>query len=438
MGKKASQTQNLGVGTKRVPVVHSRCTQVRVQDVCKSAVSVFSAKSKNGEIPLVIIPSARMSSSLMMQVPSGVTCLIQKWGKATPDRSFEPDDPDQLKPGLHILPAYWRIAYCVSQQSNTYDAPVIACPTADDVRVNIDVVLIFKIVDAFKFVYKLGAQNFDDFLAGTVDEAIRMLVRKETHKTVYWLRGEKAGDDMLRRLNQIFEGSGCKFSDVKIVSVWLPDELAHYLENTTMMDKAMDKLKRQNEYEMLKINMENAMQIEEIKRRLEQSLVAETGRAARVELEFDQKKVKTEQDAAVAMIEANARSEVMMLETQTQLNRTKVTLETVRVQEDAKAQEYVSKIRYQAELDEEVRTIQAGWNEEKMLCEAAALTYEAGAEKDAARCLAKKRVHELNLREKTILGGLAGNGNFNLVGTSGDRLVNAVMTGRLAANDEDV
>lgn len=347
--------------------------------------------------------------------------MMQKFG----------EDIGEAEPGLHILPAWYRIAYVVSKQANTYDAPVLLCPTSDDVRVNIDVVLIFRITDPRKFVYRLGAKNFDEFLSGTVDEAIRMLVRQTDHKTVYWLRGDRA-KDMLPRLNSVFEGSGVAFSDVKITAVWLPDSLANSLESTTMMDKAMDKLKRQNEYEMLKINMENAMQIEEIKRRLEQVLVAEQGRGARAELEFDQRKVKAEEDGRVALIDAEAKSQVMKLEAQTQLNRTKVTLETLQVQEHAKAKEYDCKVRHDAEVDCEVREIAAGWNEKKMICEAGATKHEAAAEKEASRGLVAKRKHELDLREKEILATLAETGNFNLVGSSGDRLIGAMMTGKLS------
>lgn len=405
---------------QRRPVVHSRCTQVHVTNVCAKAVSIVSQKSSSGEIPLVIIPSRRSPLSLMMEVPSGVTCLLQKFGA----------DMGAADPGLHFVPSWWRIAYVVSNQANTYDAPVLACPTSDDVMVNIDVVLIFRINDAQKFVYKLGAQNFDDFLSGTVDEAIRMLVRTQTHKTVYWLRGDRA-KEMLPKLNQVFEGSGVIFSDVKITAVWLPNELASTLENTTIMEKKMDKLRRQNEYEMVKINMENAMQIEEITRKLEQTLVAEKGRATRAELEFDQRKVKAEEDGRVALIQAESIGQVEHMATQTQLNRTKVTLNTLEVQQTSKAKEYDLSTRKAAELDSEVRELGSLWKEHRMRSEAYATKHDSTAEKEASKGLIAARKHELDLREKEILAKLAETGNFNLVGTSGDRLVAAMMTGKL-------
>jgi regulator of protease activity HflC (stomatin/prohibitin superfamily) len=355
----------------------------------------------------------------MMQVPSGVHCLLQRFGANLEEAA---------QPGLHCKPPYYRIAYIVSKQACTYDAPVRECPTSDDVRVNIDVVIVFQIVDAIKFIYKLGAVNFDDYLSATVDEAIRMLVRKESHETVYGLRGDKA-DYLLKLMNEKFEIGGVIFSGVKITSIWLPDSLAHYLEVSTKMAKAMEKLDRQNEYDRMEIQQESDMAIEEINRKKEQVIVAESGRKKRAELEFEQRSVKAEEDGRVALINAEAKGEIMILKAKTQLNRTNKELETWRVTELARANAEDNKVRVQAELEEEKAIIEASWQEEKMVCEAQATKYDAAAEAEASRCMAAKRRHELDLREKVILTKLAEQGNFNLVGSSGDKMVAAMMTG---------
>jgi len=119
----------------------------------------------------------------------------------------------------------------------------------------------------------------------------------------------------------------------------------------------------------------------------------------------------------------------MVLTSQTQLNRTKTQLETWRVTELAKAEAEANRVRVQAELAEEQAIIQGNWQEEKMLCEAQATKYEAAAEAEASRCLVAKRRHQLDLREKAILTKLAEQGNFNLVGSSGDKMVAAMMKG---------
>jgi len=403
---------------RKGPVTHSRCVQVRVQDVCREALSVLSTKGKQGEIPLVLIPSLRPTFSLMMSVPDGVFCLGQRFGR----------DIGVINPGLAIKPSFIRISHVVSKQSCTYDAPVKLCPTSDDVRVNIDVVVILQITNPQPFIYKLGARNFDEFLSGTVDEGIRMLVRGETHRTVYDLRGDKA-QVLLQILNDKFDKLGVRFSDVKITSVELPDELSECLEITTKMAKAMEKLTRQNEFEMMQIQQESEMTIEEIKRKSEQVVVTEAGRKRREELKFEQASVETEMDGKVALIEAQTVCDVKNLETRAQLNRTKKQLETWRIAELSRANANATKVKVGAERESEEALIEGSWQEEQMICEAEATKHEAAAEADASSCLIEKRKHELDMREKDILMRLSAAGNFNLIGTTGDSLVNALMTG---------
>merc|ERR1719264_1189337 len=120
----------------------------------------------------------------------------------------------------------------------------------------------------------------------------------------------------------------------------------------------------------------------------------------------------------------------MILETQAQLNRTKTQLEAWRVAETAKAEAQANQVKVKADLAEEETIIQGSWQEE-MICEAAATKHDASAEKDASRCLQAKRQHDLDMRQKDILKKLAGTGNFNLIGTHGDRLLESMMCGSL-------
>lgn len=411
-----------GHRVKRKPVVHSRTVQVHVKDVVKNAVSLLSSKSEAGEIPLVLIPASRPSVSMWLEIPTGVACLMQRFGK----------DIGTMSPGLHILPSWYRIAYIVSQQSCCYDAPVVACPTSDDVRVSVDVVLIFQITDPQKFIYRLGAKNFDEFLSGTVDEAIRMLVRKESHQTVYALRGERA-DVMLKMLNDKFVEAGVVFHDVKVTSVWLPDLLANSLEITTKMSKGMEKDITSNEFEMLKIRQDSEMEIEEIRRKQEQVLVGEAGRKRRAELEFEQRSVKAEEEGSVAMILANGKVEVNRLTCQTTLDRTRKTLEAWRINQVTDAETRCNAKKTAADHTQEAAIIQGAWQEEKMLMDAEVTKCEADMESEAQKNLAAKREHDHLIHEKELLKQCAGKGSFNLIGSSGDRLVNAMLKGTFSA-----
>ena len=83
--------------------------------------------------------------------PQGTWCLLTRWGKYA----------GIAKVGKNFFPPWVRVSHCVTQQAVVYDAPVERAVTRDNIRVSIDTVLIFHVVDAYLFVYELGASNFD-------------------------------------------------------------------------------------------------------------------------------------------------------------------------------------------------------------------------------------------------------------------------------------
>merc|ERR1719254_108897 len=130
------------------------------------------------------------------------------------------------------------------------------------------------------------------------------MVRKETHATVYGLRGDKDRAPMLNMLNDKFTESGVTFTDVKVVGVWLPDPLANALEITTKMKEGMEKLSTAARFEELQIKQQSEMEILEIARRQDQVLVQEAGRKRRAEIEFENRSVKAEEEGSVALIKS--------------------------------------------------------------------------------------------------------------------------------------
>eukprot|EP00978_Attheya_sp_CCMP212_P044827 scaffold324068_cov30-Attheya_sp.AAC.1 len=95
---------------------------------------------------------------------------------------------------IWFWPAWKRISHIITRATFTYNAPAQNCPTADNVMVNVDLSLTFRIgpdVDvAQAFVYLLGAHRFDELLSAEAEEAIRGLVYSVTHNKVNDLREE--------------------------------------------------------------------------------------------------------------------------------------------------------------------------------------------------------------------------------------------------------
>lgn len=410
-----------------MPLQHSRCVQLDCSSI-KDAVSIFSSTSgsggERGEIPLVLIPKHRSWTSLSgwwLTIPTGCYCLLQRFGK---DCGIAP-------PGGSVKPPFYRVGYVVTQQSCTYNAPVKECPTSDNVRVSVDLVIVFMIRDPQAFVYKLGAVKFDQLLSGAVDEGIRILVRSQNHQTVWTLRGNRA-DAILTHLNNKFEGTGVVFNNCTITAVVLPPALQSALEHTTELKKAMEKTKREQEYEIGEIKRKSDIELEELKRKNEQTVVMEHGRKKRASLQHEEKIIQAGQERQVAVIQTSEKTQVEKNEATAKLKRTQIEVQRHRVETISKAEADAEALRVQADIAYENMTLNAEAEKQKFIGDAKAIKMDADAERATSQQLKKKRQFELDIREKEILNKLAQKGNFNLIGEPGDKMVDAVMTGRFS------
>mmetsp|Transcript_106275 Transcript_106275/g.310719 ORF Transcript_106275/g.310719 Transcript_106275/m.310719 type:complete len:419 (+) Transcript_106275:60-1316(+) len=408
--------------------IHSRCVQLNVGSI-SDAVSIFSSKNQRGEVPLVLIPAHRSPFSgtgWWLTIPTGCYCLMQRFGK----------DIGLAMPGGSLTPPFYRIAYIVTSQSCNYNAPVKECPTSDNVRVGVDVHMVFNISNPVDFVYKLGAVHFDQLLSGAVDEGIRVLVRAQSHQTVRMLRGNRA-EALLTLLNKKFDQCGVKFQNCTITHVDLPQQLESSLEKTTELRKAMDKTKREHTFHMGEIQRKSDMDLEELHRKSEQTIVMEQGRKKRAELNHEQRMVKEAELTSTALIEAGQNAKVKSMEANAQLERTKVEVQQSRVETVSKAEADAEARRVQADIDYEKALMSATAEKERLVGEGEAVKLDAQAEAESSQHLTHKRRHELDLREKDILMKLAGKADYNLIGSPGDALVGAMMSGHLALGEKD-
>ena len=139
--------------------MHASKTQLEQQNIGDplDATRVFN-EEHGDRIPLVLVPSGRAVCSCYYHIPSGVNTIVHVCG----DDGY----PDGMAPpGIQMCkPWYNHVAYMVTQQSCTYNAPVKSCPTRDNVMVDCELTLVFAIgpdpVDVKNFVYNLGALKF--------------------------------------------------------------------------------------------------------------------------------------------------------------------------------------------------------------------------------------------------------------------------------------
>lgn len=167
----------------------------------KSANSMFGEDKGDGKIPIVIRPSSRATVK-PMTIPEGVYALVQESGKDIDHKTGA-----VWPAGVHwIFNPFIQIAAMITKQHIVFNTPVKGCKTADDVTVQIDMTLVFRIMGdtslnedpeiVRKFVYGMGVGSLQQQLADAQEEAARQLCRSTTHDEVYHLRSSPLSEEL--------------------------------------------------------------------------------------------------------------------------------------------------------------------------------------------------------------------------------------------------
>lgn len=389
------------------------------------ATAAFSQATET-VVPVVLIPEPRSCLSCYMSVPSGVYCVEHRFGKDV--------DRDALShAGLHCTPSYNRIAYCVTQQACTYNAPVKSCPTADNVMVDCDLTLVFQIGphpgDVKNFIYTLGARRFDEFLSAAVEEGIRHLIRNCMHTEVYELRG---GNDervkaTLTELNNKFNMFGVSFVTAAITDVTFKAELQSTLQKTTQFKSMISEQKKKQANAMDKIGYaKDALLSEQSKmhgRKLQdleaertRALIARETQLTAARGAMDVRVTQAEEAKSVASIKVHSEKEVAKQQGEAKRCATV---------SDAKAK--AEEVRIRAKQTAETRIFESEQRLQANKNRAQALLITGKAEAEAAQALQMQRQHELRIAKMSVLEAIAKKTKIVVGGESGDRLINALL-----------
>ncbi len=317
---------------------------------------------------MILLLAAGVHPLIVLKIPSGVFALMTKYGKYV----------GVYQAGRHFLPPWYKVAYMVTRQSTAYNAPVKNCPTADNVMVKVDLLLVFNVEDPEKFVYKLGAEKFGDLLASTAEEGIRSLVRSIDHNHAYELRGKGAGE-MILNLNEIFQNFGVVFTSASITNVVLPPDLAGALENQTVFEAKKREQEKHQEYQLKVLNDKEALAREELNKKNERLSADETANKERQLIMKESAEVESLKKKRLAEIEAEQLANVMQINAEAELRASQL--------------------------------------------KAKALQLRAQAEGAVAADLDAVRNHELELQRLKVLQALASNGNVVISGHNGDNLI---------------
>uniref|UniRef100_A0A7S2HT50 Band 7 domain-containing protein n=1 Tax=Helicotheca tamesis TaxID=374047 RepID=A0A7S2HT50_9STRA len=400
-------------------VDHSRLVQRSIR-ASSSADSEFAKVTRN-EIPIVLVPRSPSIVSLALNVPSGPFVLYQRWHK----------DMGQLSPGVIWFWPFWnRISHIVTRATITYNAPARDCPTADNVMVNVDLSLTFRIgpdADAARnFVYRLGAHRFDELLSAETEEAIRGLVYSVTHDKVNDLREEFAMG-MLSTLNSKTNMYGVQITNVKITDVQLPHDLQLRLERTTAFKTKMGEQEKSHENRVRVLEDEATKELETIRKSNARKLQQIVAEQKRYEIERREMEEKAKGEARVQEVNALTKADVALKNAkgnevvqkvkarqnaEALLKRTQVKSQTMKIEADQKANVMIKNSEATLKVAES---------------EAAAMIAKAEAEAEGADALAEKRRYELEWARLKVLEKIAGKGRKFITGDKGEAILNDLV-----------
>merc|ERR1719413_325625 len=100
----------------------------------------------------------------------------------------------------------------------------------------------------------------------------------------------------------------------------------------------MEKTKREHEFQLGELQRKADMELEELGRKNEQTIVMEQGKKKRAELEMDQRMVKENELTQTAVIEAQTKAQVNIMESKAALERAKIDMDRQRVETISQAE----------------------------------------------------------------------------------------------------
>jgi len=418
--------------------MHQQKTNLLMKKIGKgslpNASAKFNEKRNENDVNLVLFLDDS-SVSCFYTVPAGVNSIMQRFGKDIGSKkSF-------AQPGLQQCQFCTGIKYIVTQQTIPYNAPVKQCPTMDNVMVNCELTVMFRIgngelagalleenVRMVKdFIYKLGVVRFNELLAVAVEEMTRQLIRKYRAKDVLELRGSKGGPvkKIQDNLDVKFRHFGVQILETVVTNVNLERDLMNKMEQTQKFDTDIEVVNRQHETAMQQIGLERDQRLKDIKKDFDrklQEVAADKEIAKTTEKEWI---IQHQTQAEKKIIEAKQGAETMI----TRAMAKKETAKSDAQQEvealigEVESRTTAAKIRAESAANVRVKESEALVEVAKKTADA--LMTEAQAEADSAAGLKSVREWELEMAKCEVVEVMAKRNKIVIGGAVGKRIVDS-------------
>lgn len=176
--------------------------------------------------------------SFIVPVPEGARALLLRGGRYQ----------RTLGAGRHVVPPWIVVSHVVTMREIPFDALAGAVSTADNVRVDVDVLFTFTIDAPERFVFAISAPDFDQVCQASALDAIRTLVRGKRAGEILDLSAEDT-TTLRTVIGEALAPYGVVVQRVVIIHVQPPLEFMASLESRRLASVRLDEQTEQHALE---------------------------------------------------------------------------------------------------------------------------------------------------------------------------------------------
>ncbi len=166
-----------------------------------------------GLVAAVALLIGGSSRALLVPIPEGTKGILTQAGKTYRVAS----------PGVQRVPPTVLVSHVVATREVPFSAVARAVATSDDVRVDVQLLVTFRIEEPAKFVYQTTAPDFDAVCQGASQTAIRLAVRGIASDAVLDF-ADKDSDDLRASIGDQLAAYGVLVTQVLIVRIDPPPD----------------------------------------------------------------------------------------------------------------------------------------------------------------------------------------------------------------------
>lgn len=167
----------------------------------------------------VLLVVVSLLGRFFIRVPEGA------WGLAARRNRQE----KTFLPGNYVVMPWLTLTHLVARREFVFDAPVTAAPSAEGVRVDVDVLASLKIVDPARFVYQVSVSDFDQFTQAAIQDGVRALVRGMTALEALDMGAEQA-TKLKAGIGKLTGPFGVEVSAVAFTRIGIPSDMTTSFE----------------------------------------------------------------------------------------------------------------------------------------------------------------------------------------------------------------